>query len=168
MMAMLPLEIAAAIDAAFALLPPRMGTLPARVVHAAIGWQESAFEHRRQIRGPARGLWQFEQGGGVVGVLRHAASCELALQVCDARGVVALARPVYLALESDDVLAAALARLLLWTDPAALPALGDVEAAWQLYLRTWRPGAVERDYYGLRRKWSVNYARALEAYQGAA
>ena len=38
-----------------------------------------------------------------------------------------------------DVLAAGLARLLLWTDPSRLPRLGDADGAWQLYVRTWRP-----------------------------
>ena len=53
----------------------------------AIGLQESRLTHRRQIGGPARGLWQFERGGGVAGVLRHAASRDHALSVCDARRV---------------------------------------------------------------------------------
>ncbi|MNL86831.1 hypothetical protein D3C87_2157110 [compost metagenome] len=38
------------------------------------------------------------------------------------------------------MLAAGVARLLLWTDPKTLPSIGDVDAAWALYLRTWRPG----------------------------
>lgn len=161
--------LVSAIGGALALLPAPLDTPAARVLLLAITNQEDPRQQRRQSpAGPARGLWQFEQGGGVVGVLRHAASRELALQVCDARGVRALARDVYTHLERDDVLAAAFARLLLWTDPSPLPKVGDVEGAWQLYLRTWRPGAFDRDPDGLRRRWSVNYARALEAYQEAA
>ena len=106
----------------------------------AIGLQESRFVHRRQIGGPARGFWQFEQGGGVRGVLAHPASAALARQVCQVRGVPPTAPSVYSRLELDDVLAAAFARLLLWTDPARLPRTGDADAAWALYLRTWRPG----------------------------
>ena len=52
-----------------ALLPDRMDTPEARVMMLAIGLQESRFVHRRQIKGPARGFWQFEQGGGVIGVV---------------------------------------------------------------------------------------------------
>ena len=52
---------------------------------------------------------------------------------------------IYAALEYDDVLAAGVARLLLWTDPKALPPVGDVDAAWALYLRTWRPGKPKPD-----------------------
>lgn len=92
------------------------------------------------LGGPARGFWQFEQGGGVRGVLTHAASAALARQVCEVRGVAPTSAAVYAQLESDDVLAAAFARLLLWTDPARLPAVGDSQGAWDLYARTWRPG----------------------------
>ena len=34
----------------------------------------------------------------------------------------------------------AFARLLLWTDPAPLPALGAAVRAWAYYRRNWRPG----------------------------
>ena len=37
----------------------------ADVLLLAIGLQESRFEHRQQIGGPARSFWQFERGGGV-------------------------------------------------------------------------------------------------------
>jgi len=146
-----------AIAPALALLPARMSSREAEVQMLAIGLQESRFQHRRQIGGPARGFWQFEQGGGVRGVLRHSASREHALAVCRVRNVIATESAVYAALENDDVLAAAFARLLLWTDPKALPALGDEQAAWDLYLRTWRPGKPHRH------TWDALYAKALEA-----
>ncbi|KZX63174.1 hypothetical protein A3710_17145 [Stutzerimonas frequens] len=146
-----------AIAPALAMLPARMNSAAAEVQMLAIGLQESRFEHRRQIGGPARGFWQFEQGGGVRGVLRHSASREHALSVCRVRNVIATEGAVYAALEHDDVLAAAFARLLLWTDPKALPALGDEHAAWDLYLRTWRPGKPHRH------TWDALYAKALEA-----
>lgn len=73
---------------------------------------------------------------------------------------------VWNAIEHDDVLAAGLARLLLYTDPARLPELGKESAAWDLYLRTWRPGAYDRGTPAqraeLRNKWAANYAAALE------
>lgn len=128
------------IDPALALLPAKMDTPAARVMLLAIGLQESRFLHRRQIGGPACGFWQFEQGGGVRGVLTHAASAALARQVCEVRGVVPTSAAVYAQLESDDVLAATFARLLLWTDPARLPAVADSKGGWDLYARTWRPG----------------------------
>lgn len=146
-----------AIAPALALLPARMSSREAEIMLLAIGLQESRFQHRRQIGGPARGFWQFEQGGGVRGVLRHSASREHALSVCRVRNVIATEGAVYAALEHDDVLAAAFARLLLWTDPKALPALGDEQAAWDLYLRTWRPGKPHRH------TWGALYAKALEA-----
>ncbi len=169
-----------AIEPALALLPARMKIKEASVMLYAIGLQESRFTHRRQIKGPARGFWQFERDGGTAGVLRHRASQMYALAVCKARGLTDLTESeltkghvpssiierAYHAFEHDDVLAAAFARLLLWTDPKALPSLNDAEGAWQLYLRTWRPGAHTRGTYeqkaALRKKWGVYYAQAMQ------
>ncbi|AVO56155.1 hypothetical protein [Ectopseudomonas mendocina] len=146
---------AQAIAPALALLPARMSSIEAEVMLLAIGLQESRFKHRRQIGGPARGFWQFERGGGVVGVLRHAASREHAVRICDKRGVSPVPEQVYQRLEHDDVLAAAFARLLLWTDAWSLPALGETSRAWDLYIRTWRPGKPHRS------TWDSLYERAL-------
>ena len=145
--------IEAAIKPALALLPARMDTPAARVMMLAIGLQESRFVHRRQILGPARGFWQFEKGtrasrGGVWGVYLHAASRDHLAALCKARSVACDPDAIYAALEYDDVLAAGVARLLLWTDPKALPPVGDTQAAWALYLRTWRPGKPKPDSWG--------------------
>lgn len=129
-----------AIEPAYALLPARMCSKEATLMLLAIGLQESRFLHRRQIGGPARGFWQFERGGGVKGVLRFDGTLHTSRAVCAARGVRPVAADVYPALEHDDVLAAAFARLLLWTDPAPLPALGATVRAWAYYRRNWRPG----------------------------
>lgn len=151
--------LADAMVPAFALLPAKMDSPAARCQMLAIGLQESRFIHRRQIGGPARGFWQFERLGGVRGVLTHAGTKGHAQAVCKARGVPATADAVYEALDKDDVLAAAFARLLLWSDPKPLPALGDAESAWALYLRTWRPGKPHPQ------TWGALYGRALEATQ---
>ena len=136
-------DILSILDAALAGLPPSMDTPQARVQLIAIALQESRLIHRAQLvkgkpgaKGPARGLWQFELGGGVAGVLTHPASMHHAL--IDATG--RSNRDVWLALETDDVLACRLARLLLWTDPRPLPKRGDAAAGWNYYIRTWRPG----------------------------
>lgn len=145
-----------AIAPALAMLPARMNSQAAIVEMLAIGLQESRFEHRKQIGGPAKGFWQFEQGGGVRGVLRHHSSREHAQAVCRARNVIATESAVYAALEHDDVLAASFARLLLWTDPKPLPAIGDEQGAWDLYLRVWRPGKPHR------LTWDALYEQAME------
>lgn len=153
------------LDPALALLPASMDSPNARRLLTTICLQESDdFKSRRQYKnGPARGLAQFEKGGGVAGVLTHKASKALAAKVCAARGVPTTTDGVYAILEHDDVLALALARLLLWTDPAALP--GDEEGAWRVYLRVWRPGAYKRDPHGLRRRWTRNFKKAGEGNQ---
>lgn len=152
------------VSAALSRLPERMDTPRARVMLLAIGLQESRLEHRAQIisggrRGPARGLWQFEAGGGVRGVMRHHASAADARRVCQWRGVPFEQRAIWERLETDDVLAAAFARLLLWTDVYPLPAVGQPEDAWDLYVNTWRPGKPHP------RTWSALYAAACKEIQ---
>lgn len=160
---------------AMELLPSRMDSDQARVILLAICGQEADFHHRWQVidrarpdvMGPARGLFQFERGGGVRGVLNHPSSKALALDVCQERNVSPTLAGVYGAMSRDDVLAACFARLLLWTDPAPLPAIGDVSGAFALYLRTWRPGAYDRGSpkarAGLSQKWDGYYEQAMVA-----
>ena len=146
---MIDQQILDAIDTAMAMLPRAMTSDPARVMLYAIGQQESRFKHRRQIVngkpiGPAKGFWQFERGGGCKGVVSHPASRYWMHRVCMDRGVRFNATAIWNAIEHDDVLAAAAARLLLFTDPQRLPAVADPRGAWNLYIRTWRPGKPHR------------------------
>lgn len=129
-------------QAGFSLLPERMDTPGNRALLWAIGRQESRMIYRRQIGGPARGLWQFERAGGVKGVLTHDSSRAFAHSVCNALDVAPTATAVYPALETDDTLAFCFARLLLWTDPrpVPLPIIANAGVAWNYYLRNWRPG----------------------------
>ena len=157
-----PKHVVQAVHEALRLLPPAMDSKEARVMVYAIGLQESRFTHRAQVlagggKGPARGYWQFERGGGVTGVLRHPASRFWANSVCNARNIPAQPLNVWLALETDDVLAAALARLLLFTDPARLPAVGEQADSWSYYMRNWRPGKPHP------RTWPECYETALKA-----
>lgn len=143
---------------AFDLLPEKMLGSSAVQILLAIQLQEDRELRRRQWpKGPARGAWQFEKGGGVRGVLRHDKTAAIARDVCAARGVSATEQKVWEALEHDDVLACCFARLLLWTDAKPLPLLGDEDAAWSCYLRTWRPGKPRHD------EWPENYREALTA-----
>ncbi|MCT8165025.1 MULTISPECIES: hypothetical protein [unclassified Pseudomonas] len=145
-----------------ALLPPQMGTRPARILLHSINLQENPTRLEQQVGGPARGDYQFERGGGVKGVMTHPASKRLGEEVCRARGVAFEVESIYQAIGRDPILAAALARLLIWTDPKPLPAAGDEQAAWDLYLRVWRPGAYARQPEELRAKFKRNYAAALK------
>lgn len=151
------------IQQGLALLPPQMGTYPARVLLHAINMQENPQRLEQQVGGPARGDYQFERGGGVKGVMSHPASKALAQEVCRARGVTFEAEAIYQSIGHDPILAAALARLLLWTDPKPLPIAADEPGAWALYLRTWRPGAFSRQPEELRAKFKRNHVAALKA-----
>ena len=164
---MTPLKPNDAITAAFNLLPVKMAGKEARLMLLAIQLQEDPQQLRRQMGGgPARGLWQFEKGGGVSGVLNHPSSKAEAHRISELRQVIPTPADVWPNLESDDVLAAVFARLLLWTDPAKLPAIGEVRQAFDLYLRTWRPGAYTRGTdakkMALYTKWQLNYAKAMD------
>lgn len=112
--------------------------------------------------GPASGLLQMEEGGGVRGVLNHRATQLHADAVCRALGVAPTCHSVWEAMQRDDILSFAFGRLLLWTDVPPLPSLGDTEGNWQVYLRVWRPGAFKWDPDGLRKKWDASYAYALQ------
>lgn len=143
-----------AVNESYKLLPLKMDSPFARVNQAAIGQQESGYLVRRQYgNGPARGYWQFEEGGGVKGVMEHKSTAELARSVCHARGVPFVRRTVWEALETDDVLAAAFCRLLMWTDSGKLPT--SESDGWAMYARTWRPGRPHPD------KWPASWKFGL-------
>ncbi len=133
-----------------------------RAMLIAIGLQESLLKHRYQVlqgggKGPARGLWQFEKGGGVKGVLTHARSAPAAKFFCmEEIGTTELER-VWAELECNDFLACIFARLLLLTDPKPLPMPGDVcaDEAWRCYERNWRPGKPHPE------KWAANWQKAI-------
>jgi hypothetical protein len=127
----------------------------ARVLVTAIAGQESRWTVRRQIGGPARSYWQFELGGGVAGLFRRVPR-QLGA-VCAACDVTSDAGTVFEAMAWHDMLACAMARLLLWCDPAPLPACGDRDGAWDCYLRTWRPGLPRPE------SWAGVYDQALAA-----
>lgn len=134
------------LDPGLAQLPMAMDTPKARVMLLAIGQQESKFQYRAQVlngggKGPARGFWQFEKGGGVKGVMNHSVTSGHAHRLSLSRNVAWDAGLIWARLESDDLLACGFARLLLYSDPKPLPDLDDVEGAWELYAeRAWRPG----------------------------
>lgn len=152
-----------AVMPAYSLLPPAMSSTRATAMLLAIGLQESRFTARRQLVGnppqpvgPAKSFWQGERGGGMVaGVRTHAATRVHAAKLYAAMGVPATDKAIWDAIENNDVLAAGLARLLLWSDPYSLPALDDANGAWALYLRTWRPGKPHRE------TWDTFHARAV-------
>jgi hypothetical protein len=150
------------LDPMFNQLLPHFDSPEARVMLLAIGLQESKFLTRRQYSdGPARGYWQAERGGSVLGVLTSSATRDYASSVCSLRNVAPYADAVWRKLEFDDLLAAAFARLTLWADPQSLPGLGRGGEAWDCYIRAWRPGRPHKI------TWNGCYAQALEAVRGA-
>ena len=145
-----------AVNPAMALLPPKMTSDKATVMLLAIGLQESRLTHRKQIGGPAKSFLQFEFGGGVKGVMTHSASSSSTQSLCQSLAVPFDRPAIFQAMEFNDVLAFGLGRLLLYTDPKALPEIGGAQAAWELYQRVWRPGRPHRQ------TWDELYAVACK------
>jgi hypothetical protein len=144
------------LPASASLLPEKMDRPEARAMLLAIGLQESRFQYRKQIRGPARGFWQFEEHGGVRGVLNHAVTKPLIKGVLDQLQYSHLIDTSYEAIAHNDVLAACYARLLLWTHRDTLPGPAECDRAWSYYTDTWRPGKPHRS------TWDAFFAQAWE------
>jgi hypothetical protein len=148
------------IPAAMLMLPDNMNTPAARAMMLAIALQESRIVHRRQIRGPARGYWQFETAG-CAGVLAHRSSADHARRICAAMNYNATVGEVYNVLADNDLLAAAFARLLLWTLPSSLPDSNNPEEGWKQYIAAWRPGKPHRQ------TWDAFYKQAWQIVDGS-
>lgn len=150
-------------------LPARFNSKSSLVMLMAIGLQESLLVHRKQIGGPARGAWQFEKGGGVVGTMKFATTKNYLKAVCSILGVPFDASAIYNALETNDVLAFCLARLYLWTDSRSLPEPKESNAdqAAKIYFDVWRPGSYWRGDAEKRKqlteKFISNYKTAVKA-----
>lgn len=136
-----------------ALLPPAFDSPAGKAMLMAIAMQESRWDERRQIGGPARGFWQFEFGG-IRGVLNHKVSQPIIRSVLDRLDYNYEPATSYAAVEHNDVLAFAYARCLLWTIPDPLPIKGEAEEGWNQYIAGWRPG---KPY---RASWKAFYDQA--------
>jgi hypothetical protein len=147
---MLPADFNARIIIPATRLFPFQDSTLAQKILLAIAGQESGWLEREQIDGPARGFWQFERPGGVRGVINHMVSKRPLESFCDQMEIPFDEAALFEAVAWCDPLAYAMARLLLWTDPAPLPT--DADATWALYIRCWRPGKPKpqtwASYYG--------------------
>lgn len=133
------------------LLPEKMRSVEAQAMLLAIGGQESGWQHRRQIQGPARGFYQFEPIG-VHGVQDHISTSNLADKLTHRLNYNE--DEVYDAIEHNDILATVFARLLLWTVPKPLPT--NPKEGWNQYLSSWRPGKPHEE------RWIENWEAAWE------
>ncbi len=119
-------------------------TPDARRFLLAIALQESGLAHRRQVgaggaeTGPAASVWQFEAGGGCMGVLTHHLTAQRMRRLCGDFNVTPTPQGLWEAMRYQDVVAAIAARLLVFTLPTPLPT--TAEAGWAQYIAAWRPG----------------------------
>lgn len=129
----------------------------ARVLMLAIAGQEARWLDRRQFGCytpgvyqaiGARGLWQCERLGAVYAAMQ---ACPTEMKaVCAALSIPFDIYDIYEAIAWHDVLAASIARLTLWQDPAPLPDVGQVSDGWNYYIRNWRPGLPHLDTWAGR------------------
>lgn len=134
---------------------PRFEAVEAEVFLLTTAITESGLKHRHQVGGPAHGYFQFEKGGAFTGVIGHPRTAATLGKVLDELALPGEVDTLFEALQWNDLLQVAFARLLLWTDTRPLPALGGEAAAWDCYLRLWRPGKPGRE------RWRTAYATAL-------
>lgn len=143
--------------AASALARAAVDTVDSRRFLLAITFQETGLlvgSRRQRPTGPARGWWQFEPiavrevlcgprtreaAGRVLGYLGY-----LKLPAAASPGDIdAAVLYAHAAIEHNDVLAAAFARLFLWPVPAPIPR--DEGAGWAQYLGRWAPSKADPD-----------------------
>jgi hypothetical protein len=149
----------------FPVLPELTGLPQSRaadIMLLAIGFQESGFVARHQVRGSAVGFWQLD-AGGVDALLQNQATRVKVDEALNTLGykVGSYYRSTHLfdALEHNDFASAALARILLWANPARLPESRDlVDVAWNIYVNTWRPGKPRRN------DWAISWNAAWDLY----
>lgn len=158
------------IDPALRLVESRYRTDEARAMLIAVALQESKITDRRQVLdagkrwwesrpGKANGLWMFERGGAVYGVLTHPAAQRFIVPVLLKLEYPADSEIVHDALIHNDVLACLMARALLVTLPAQLPGRDDPAEGWRQYIEAWRPGQPHE------KTWSTHYATAWRTVQ---
>lgn len=110
----------------------------------AIALQETNLAHRRQVvagggeTGPASSFWQFEKGGGCLGVLSHPSTALKMTSICNSFNVKADTASLWEAMRYQDIVAASAARLLIYSLPRSLPENED--EGWSQYISAWRPG----------------------------
>lgn len=127
-----------------ALLPQALDSQSAKAMLMAVAMQESRFDARRQLGGPAHGFWQFELGG-IRASLNHKVSGPLLCAVLDRLDYDREPQTSYTAIEHNDVLAFAFARCLLYTLPYPLPLQHEAQEGWDQYVAAWRPGRPRRE-----------------------
>ena len=124
-------------------LPPDLNTHEARVQLAATAGQESNWSARIQTpHGYARSYFQCEgsSGSGLAGVVADPVAGGLLQKVCVQFDIPFTTADIFEAIMHHDIVAYAVARLIYMMDPDPLPPVGNTTAAWNYYLKVWRPG----------------------------
>lgn len=148
-----------AVEPALSILPARFDSREAHALLLTIALQETDLQARRQIPGGEALSHQQIQLDGLIGILKHPASAPAAAAFIHELDYSDLTPPeLWRALEFDGVLAAGMARLNLYPDPAPLPRASEPHQGLSYYLRVWRPGIKRPE------KWLGNWSRAWAAF----
>lgn len=140
-------------------LPMILNKPEAQCLMLAIAGQESAWKDRIQAPGgQARGFWQMERGGMLVGVMGGTYASTLD-KVLSNHSIASDLDTIFEAIAWHDPLAYAVGRIGLFMDPSSLPAIGDEDGSWDVYLRVWRPGKPSRA------RWMSVYPQSVKVMQ---
>lgn len=150
------------------LLAPRWDTIDSQALLLVIAHHESGLTHRHQINGPAVGWWQFEKGGGTKQIF----STALGRRALSDFHIPLDLDSAHLAVEYNDTIAFVYARLLLFSDPFAIPPYdGSKNDLFQYYDHLWRPGKPrENSFYEsvdlVKRFFSSKHGHSMSSIQG--
>lgn len=136
------------------LLPDHMDSINARRLLVATALQESALMYRTQIKGPARGYWQFE-APVIRLLLKHNMTAASLRDACLRLDVLPDQDAIHEAIRYNDVLACALARLNYYWYPKQIPS--DIVGLWQYYIDVWKPGRPHRGRWDNSFREAENY-----------
>lgn len=123
----------------------------------AIAGVESAWTALRQANnGPASSFWQFERGG-ILGLMRDDETSRQVAVLCGISGIALQSTAIwqFMCTAEGANFSAAMARLLLWSDPMPLPKTES--DSFNYYERNWRPGAPSYS------RWHLVYLQAVAA-----
>ena len=144
-------------SAAMALLPAHLTCAESKAMLIAIAMQSSQFSFRRELMGHDRSFWALGAQTHIKVVAEHELTRGPIAAVCDALCYDTSVFSAYMAVEHNDILACAYARLLLSLVPGKLPSRDQPQLGWDQYLAVWRPSHPRPE------PWPVHFRRAWDA-----
>lgn len=143
-------------------LPPQLDSINVRVLLLSIGFQESGFVSRVQVKDDnmqddivGKGFYQFTYIA-CKDVYEFQTNRFNFLDILNQLRIQNSARAVHTAIQFHDILATITARIFLYQSPLSVPCCDDYKSMWYIYKSRWRPGRPRRE------NWDTHCKRAKE------